>query len=80
MLYLVVFGLCTRTQLEGLGRCLIRKWRSINAYDPQTDDSEKHPQSPSTLETLAIFIILVWGAIAYYMGLSPIVGTFAAGM
>ena len=45
-----------------------------------TDDSEKHPQSPSTLETLAIFIILVWGAIAYYMGLSPIVGTFAAGM
>ena len=45
-----------------------------------TEDSEKHPQSPSTLETLAIFIILVWGAIAYYMGLSPIVGTFAAGM
>ena len=45
-----------------------------------TEDSEKHPQSPSTIETLAIFIILVWGAIAYYMGLSPIVGTFAAGM
>ena len=45
-----------------------------------TDDSEKHPQSPSTIETLAIFIILVWGAIAVYMGLSPIVGTFAAGM
>ena len=45
-----------------------------------TEDSEKHPQSPSTIETLAIFIILVWGAIAVYMGLSPIVGTFAAGM
>ena len=45
-----------------------------------TEDSEKHPQSPSTIETLAIFIILVWGAIAFYMELSPIVGTFAAGM
>ena len=45
-----------------------------------TDDSEKHPNVPSTLETLSIFIILVWGALAYYMGLSPIVGTFAAGM
>lgn len=45
-----------------------------------TDDSEKFPTVPSTLETLAIFIILVWGAIAYYVGLSPIVGTFAAGM
>lgn len=45
-----------------------------------TDDSEKFPNVPSTLETLAIFIILVWGAIAYYVGLSPIVGTFAAGM
>ena len=45
-----------------------------------TEDSEKHPQSPSTIETLAIFIILVWGAIAVYMGLSPIVGTFAAGI
>ena len=45
-----------------------------------TEDSEKHPQSPSTIETLAMFIILVWGAIAFYMELSPIVGTFAAGM
>ena len=45
-----------------------------------TDDAEKFPNVPSTLETLTIFIILVWGAIAYYIGLSPIVGTFAAGM
>ena len=45
-----------------------------------TDDSEKHPNVPSTLETMSIFIILVWGALAYYMGLSPIIGTFAAGM
>ena len=45
-----------------------------------TKDTERFPESPSTLETLTIFIILLWGAIAYYMGLSPIVGTFAAGM
>jgi len=45
-----------------------------------TNDSEKFPNVPSTLETLTIFIILTWGAIAYYIGLSPIVGTFAAGM
>jgi len=45
-----------------------------------TKDTERFPESPSTLETLSIFIILLWGAIAYYMGLSPIVGTFAAGM
>ncbi len=45
-----------------------------------TDATEKFPNVPSTLETLTIFIILVWGAIAYYIGLSPIVGTFAAGM
>ena len=45
-----------------------------------TKDTERFPSSPSTLETLTIFIILLWGAIAYYMGLSPIVGTFAAGM
>ena len=45
-----------------------------------TKDTERFPSSPSTLETLSIFIIFLWGAIAYYMGLSPIVGTFAAGM
>ena len=45
-----------------------------------TKDTERFPSSPSTLETLTIFIIFLWGAIAYYMGLSPIVGTFAAGM
>ena len=45
-----------------------------------TKDTERFPSSPSTLETLTIFIILLWGVIAYYMGLSPIVGTFAAGM
>ena len=45
-----------------------------------TKDTERFPESPSTLETLTIFIILLWGVIAYYMGLSPIVGTFAAGM
>ena len=35
---------------------------------------------PGTIETLTIFIILIWGGFAYYLDLSPIVGTFAAGM
>ena len=35
---------------------------------------------PGTIETLTIVIILIWGGFAYYLDLSPIVGTFAAGM
>jgi len=35
---------------------------------------------PGTIETLTIVIILIWGVFAYSLGLSPIVGTFAAGM